>query len=419
VTVASTVVHGSADEGWGNVFDAFRRNFDDGLEDGAACCVYLDGRPVVDVWAGTADVEARRPWGADTIVVLRSGSKGAAAICAHMLVEWRQLDLDARVTRYWPEYGAVGKHDTRVRWLLCHEAGVPAVDRPLTLDDACAWEPVIRALEEQRPLWVPGTRNSYHPMTWGFLVGEVVRRVAGKTLGTFFADEVAAPLSLSAWIGLPTEQEPRVAPAVCDSVAVEHAALVEAVLDSLGLEPDERRLLAERLRELEEDPNSVTVRASTLSGAFADPWKAFQSRRARAAEFPSSNLITDARSLARMYAATVGEVDGIRLLASQTVDEICSYEPTSHPFAPPGLEPLAGLASARFLLGFLHLPCVGPRSFGHTGRGGSLGLADPDVGIGFGYVMNRMSMRADDPRVSSLLGAVAANIGDDNARPAP
>jgi CubicO group peptidase (beta-lactamase class C family) len=412
-------VHGTADEGWGNVLDAFGRNFDEGLEDGAACCVYLDGRPVVDVWAGTADIETRRPWDEDTIIVVRSGSKGAAAICAHMLVERRQLDLDARVTRYWPEYGATGKHDTRVRWLLCHEAGVPAVDRPLTLDDACAWEPVIRALEEQKPLWVPGTRNSYHPVTWGFLIGEVVRRVAGTTLGALFADEVAAPLNLSAWIGLPAEQEPRVAPAACDSVAVEHAALVETVLDSLGLEPNERSLLAERLRELEEDPNSVTARASTLSGAFADPWKAFQSRKARAAEFPSSNLMTDGRSLARMYAATVGEVDGVRLLTSQTVDAICSYEPTSRPFALPGLEPLAELTSARFLLGFLHLPLLGARSFGHTGRGGSLGLADPDVGVGFGYVMNRMSTRADDPRVSNLLAAVAANIGTDGAGPTP
>ena len=194
---------GFAASGWEAVAAAFADNFELHGELGAACCVYLDGRPVVDLWGGTADRRSGRPWDEDTVAVVFSTTKGATAICAHMLAERGELDLDAPVARYWPEFAAEGKGDLRVRWLLSHQAGLPVVDTPLSLEDACAWEPVIRALERQRPVWQPGTQQSYHAVTYGFLVGEVVRRATGRTLGRFFADEVATPLGLSAWIGLP------------------------------------------------------------------------------------------------------------------------------------------------------------------------------------------------------------------------
>ena len=211
-TTNATPVQGHVEEGWGKVADAFRANFEGNPgEVGAACCVYADGRPVVDLWGGLADREANRPWNKDTIVAVASTTKGATAICAHLLVQRGELDLDAPVVKYWPEFGAAGKEQIPVRWLLSHQVGLPVIDGPLTFEEACAWDPVIRALEAQKPEWEPGTEHVYHSMTFGFLVGEIVRRITGKSLGTFFADEVAAPLGLSAWIGLPEEQEGRVA----------------------------------------------------------------------------------------------------------------------------------------------------------------------------------------------------------------
>ncbi|HKD20491.1 MAG TPA: serine hydrolase domain-containing protein, partial [Rhizomicrobium sp.] len=205
-----TNINGVVEDGWGLVADILRTNLKEGRDLGAACCVYVDGRVVVDIWGGLADKESSRPWDRDTIVAVASTTKGATAICAHLLAQRGALDLDAPVVKYWPEFGAAGKEDVKVRWLLSHQAGLPIVDVPLTFEDACAWKPVIRALEAQKPLWKPGTEHLYHAMTYGYLVGEVVRRITGKTLGRFFAEEVAGPLGLSAWIGLPEEMEPRV-----------------------------------------------------------------------------------------------------------------------------------------------------------------------------------------------------------------
>jgi CubicO group peptidase (beta-lactamase class C family) len=163
------------------------------------------------IWGGVADTLTGRSWTGDTIVLVMSTTKGATAICANMLVERGQLDLDAPVVTYWPEFGAAGKEHIKVRWLLTHQAGLPFVDGPLTFEEACAWEPVIHALERQPPLWEPGTAHAYHAVTYGFLVGEVVRRISGISLGQFFRREVADPLALDAWIGLPAAQDHRAA----------------------------------------------------------------------------------------------------------------------------------------------------------------------------------------------------------------
>lgn len=179
-TVNQTAMQGRVEAGWGKVADVFRANFDGTPgEVGAACCVYVDGRPV-------ADRAAKRPWDKETIVAVASTTKGAAAICAHLLVQRGELDLDAPVVKYWPAFGAAGKEQIPVRWLLSHQAGLPIVDGPLTFEEACAWHPVIRALEAQKPVWEPGTEHVYHSVTFGFLVGELVRRITGKPLGRSF-----------------------------------------------------------------------------------------------------------------------------------------------------------------------------------------------------------------------------------------
>jgi CubicO group peptidase (beta-lactamase class C family) len=171
-------VNGVVKAGWEEVADTFCANFKKGKDLGAACCVYVDGNVVVDLWGGLADRETSRPWERDTVVAVASTTKGATAMCAHLLVQRGELDLDAPVIRYWPEFGGAGKEEVPVRWLLSHQAGLPVVDPPVIFEEACAWDPLIRALEVQKPLWTPGTEHLYHAQTFGFLVGEVVKRIA-------------------------------------------------------------------------------------------------------------------------------------------------------------------------------------------------------------------------------------------------
>ena len=408
-TTGGTAVHGYVEEGWGKVADAFRANFDgDPGEVGAACCVYVDGRAVVDVWGGLSDAEAKRPWNEDTIALVASTTKGATAICAHLLAQRGELDLDARVAEYWPEFGAAGKERIPVRWLLSHQAGLPVVDGPLTFEQACAWQPVIRALEAQKPAWRPGTEHLYHSVTFGFLVGEVVRRITGRSLGTFFADEVAVPLGLSAWIGLPEAHEPRVA-RVGYAAPFTLEEMTAGMIETTGLDRDTVVAWMDAVWS----PGSVQARAAELGGAL-DPTSNYPSTRAfRAAEFPFGNMLSDARSLARMYAATVSEVDGVRLLDPATVEQMTAVQTDRTRMH--GLPPQLTIPADRSFymsLGFWRacppMPWVGPGSFGHPGSGGSVGFADPDAGVGFGYVPNLWSFRIGEPRASNLAAAVVA-----------
>ena len=411
MTITDTATNG-VEQGWGKVADVFRANFDGNPgEVGAACSVYLDGRPVVDLWGGLADRAANRPWAADTVVQVASTTKGATAICAHLLAQRGQLDLDAPVAEHWPEFAAAGKADIPVRWLLSHQAGLPIVDGPLTFEQACAWDPVIRALEAQPPLWQPGTMHGYHAVTYGFLVGEVVRRITGRTLGTFFAEEVAAPLGLSAWIGMPESAEPRLA-------RVENAApfsatdLIAGMVEATGLDADTVTAWVESMWT----PDAVQLRAGMLGGALDPATGYFSTRAWRAAEFPAANMIADARSLARMYAATVSEVDGVRLLSPETVARATEVQTdrTRMYGLPPGLDVPAD-RSFWVALGFGRscppMPMVGPGSFGHPGSGGSIGFADPDARVGFGYVTNHWYFPPDDPRAAGLAAAVRACLG--------
>jgi len=404
----SADVQGNVEEGWGKVADVFRANFEDPGEIGAACCVYVAGRPVVDLWGGLADREANRPWREDTIGLVASTTKGAAAICAHLLVERGELDLDAPVIRYWPEFGQAGKSEIPVRWLLSHQAGLPIIDTPLTFEQMCAWDPVIRALEAQQPLWEPGTEHLYHPHTYGYLVGEVVRRITGRTLGTFFADEVAAPLGLSTWIGLPEEHDERVA-RMWHAPPPSMEQRIPAFVERTGLSAADVSAWLEAVY----GPGSPYARLAEF-GRPSDPaFDVVNSRAFRAAELPAANLVTDARSLARMYAATVSEVDGIRLLQPETVQAmtVVQTDTTRMHRLPPGID-LPAERSFYMSLGFWRagpaLRMVGPGSFGHPGGGGSIGFADPDHQVGFGYIPNLGAFEVADRRADNLAAAVAA-----------
>ena len=386
-------VQGRVEPGYEKVRDAFAANFEAHGDVGAAFCLHVGGVPVVDVWAGAADADTGRPWEEDTLQLVFSTTKGATAMCALLLAERGQLDLDAPVAEYWPEFAAEGKERIPVRWLLSHRAGLPVAATTPPLDECLRWDPVIAALAASPPVWEPGTAHGYHALTYGWLVGEVVRRVSGRSLGTFFADEIAGPLGLDFWIGLPRAHHRRVSRLLAMRMGVEDPS----VFESSGLPPEVLAVI-----KAFSDPSSLSMRALLLSGAFADD-DVWNDPAVHAAEVPAANGITTARSLSRLYAACVGEVDGMRVLSPDTVKQASSTESE-------GVDRVL-LMPSRFGLGFMlpspFSPVGGPSSFGHYGAGGSLGYADPDAGIGYGYVMNKMTANlGGDPRTLGLTAAV-------------
>lgn len=373
--------------GFENVREAFEKNFADGLEIGAAFAAYHDGKKVVDLWGGLADPKTERQWEEDTIMLVFSTTKGATAICANRLAQEGRLDVDAPVVRYWPEFGRAGKEHIPVDYLLSHRAGLAWVDEPLTLDQALAWEPMIHALERQAPLWEPGTAQGYHAVTYGYLVGEVVRRLTGRTIGTYFRDEVAEPLGLDFWIGLPEVHEPRVG----------------RLIGAFGGDRDDTGAdeSGATLADLA-GPDSMLWKALTAGGSFAESG-IFNTRAVHAAEVPGAAGIGDARSIARMYAACIGEVDGIRLLTPEQLRDATTQRTQGPNIVLLDLDLQFGLG---FILRTGIVQLGGPGSFGHFGAGGSAGWADPDARLAFGYVMNRMDMGlAGDPRSYKLVNA--------------
>ncbi len=371
------------------VREAFAANFDQHGDIGAAVCVYRDGRPVVDLWGGIADLDTGRPWTRDTLQLVYSATKGATATAAHLLVQRGALDLDAPVAEYWPEFAANGKAEVTVRWLLSHQAGLVALDQAVPLAEALAWGPMTAALAAQRPQWAPGTAHGYHGRTWVWLVGEVIRRASGRTPGRFFAEEVAAPLGLDFFIGLPASERDRVSRMVDKQPDVDLTTVPpEAV-------PEGLREMVDAWR----DPNSLSNRAF----AVTDPAGIdFNSPKVQAAELPSSNGIGTARALARMYAALIGEVDGVRLLTPETLASAAKEQAN-------GTDAVLA-APSRFSSGYMlpveTNPMTGQNAFGHTGRGGSLAFADPEHGIAFSYAMNHIVGGSGDCRAASLVDAV-------------
>ena len=298
-------VDGTVERGYEAVRDAFAANFAERGEVGAACAVYVEGRKVVDLWGGVADHVTGRPWTEHTINVIWSATKGPVGALMHLLAQRGQIDLDRPVAAYWPEFASNGKQDITVRMILNMRAGLPVIEAPLTFDDLLAGTPVVASLEGQAPVWPPGTTHGYHAFTYGFLLGEVVRRVTGRSIGQVFAEEVAAPLGLDFWIGLP------------------------ARAGAPGGPPDRRRPRRPGGRS-RRCPRRSACRGEAFARAFADPtslthrvlrpagsgWEnsALNEARAHQAEWAFGGGICDARSLARLYAACVEEVDGVRLL---------------------------------------------------------------------------------------------------------
>ncbi|HEX4478751.1 MAG TPA: serine hydrolase domain-containing protein [Polyangiaceae bacterium] len=365
-------VTGYCAPGFEPVREAFAQNFRDGLEAGAATSVVVDGKTVVDVWGGASDEHGKEPWGEDTIVQVMSTTKGMTTLVAHLLVERGLLDLDAPVARYWPEFAEAGKGAIPVRYLLTHQAGLAALDQlqpPGALQD---WQRVTTLLAAQKPGWEPGSALGYHAVTFGFLVGEVIRRITGKTVGRMIREEIAGPLGVDFQLGFDESVDPRVA------FLIDPEPAPEGVIDLVNA--------------ITMDPFGQLSRAFLV--AIPTPDTSFNSRGARAAEMPASNGHTNARALARIYGALArgGEIDGTRLLKSETIARATEKQVG-------GIECVDGL-EMHFGLGFMlrrpDASVVGPRAFGHTGFGGSMGFADPDLKVGFGYVMNQLGNSVSD-----------------------
>ena len=413
-------IGGTVEPGFEGVRDAFAANFAEHGEVGAGFSLVVDGRTVVDLWGGVADVATMAPYEQDTLQLVFSSTKGATALCAALLAQRGELDVDAPVAAYWPEFGQHGKGDIPVRWLLCHKAGLAYIDTPVAMDDLLAWDPAVEALAGMAPLWEPGTAHGYHAVTYGWLVGEVIRRITGASVGTFFADEVASPLGLEFWIGLPDEQQARVAPLTNRALPRPgRPAPSSGAAEAPGMDAenpvveaaDEPEGLVEVLEKVL-GPDSMLVRALGASVALPLVGEGvFNEHQVRAAELPAANGVTTARSLARMYAAIVGPVGGITTAPLLTPEQIAavSTTQTSGPDMALFMETTFGLG---FMTASPFSPYGNPRSFGHAGAGGSVGYADPDNGLGFGYVMNRMLTNlSGDPRSQGLVRSVYDAIG--------
>ena len=399
-------VNGFYDPQFQRVADEFVRNFEERDEVGAAICVTLEGEAVVDLWGGSAQPDTGTAWTKDTICNGMSVTKGATSLCAHMLASRGLLDLDAPVTRYWPEFGQAGKEGIPVRMLLNHQAGLPALRQPLPIGAFYDWELMVKTLEKQEPWWKPGSTFGYHAFTFGFLVGEVVRRVSGKSLGTFFREEVAEPLGLDFWIGMPEEHESRVSP------------LIPAP------PPDPTGPMTPMMAAIMADPTSLQSLLVFNSGGYMMPGPdgvmGFNTRAAHAAEIGSVSGMTNGRAVAGMYAplANGGSLNGVTLVNRDTLARMAAVSSA-------GSLDASILIPLRWALGYVkttdnrrvpgcdenNILIMSEEAFGHTGFGGHLGFADPAARMSFGYVHNKMGGGDTTTRGQSLIDAVYLSLG--------
>jgi len=383
---AEQPIHGSCAPGFEPVRDALAAAFARGEEIGAAVAVEVGGENVVDLWAGHADAGRTRPWQRDTIANVYSTTKGVVAILAHRLAEQGRLDLDAPVVRYWPEFAQHGKERIRVSDLLCHRSALPALRELLPEQSLFDWTAMTSALAAERPWWEPGSAHGYHAVTYGWLIGEVIRRITGKSVGTVLRDEITGPLAIDFAIGLAERDDARCAELTAPPIGV-----------PIEGEPNLMELIMS-------DPTSVTALAFINPPSLMLPGTV-NGRAWRGAEIPGANGHGTARALARLYGAIAngGSSGAVQVLGP----EAAARAATEHSCGPD----LVLRLRTRFALGFmLSQPgsAFGPNdgAFGHPGAGGSIAFADPKARLGFSYVMNRMGPRIlIDPRATALIDA--------------
>ncbi|MDG2113212.1 MAG: serine hydrolase, partial [Actinomycetota bacterium] len=362
-----TQVHGQVADGWEAVRAEFEANFADRGEVGASVCVTHQGETVVDLWGGTIDKQGT-PWEEDTLVTVFSSTKGGVALAAHLLADSGELDLDAPVAELWPEFATRGKEQVTNKMMLNHTAGVPTFKDPLPPGAATNWDLMCDRLAAEEPWWEPGTRNGYHMITYGWTAGELVRRASGRSLGTFFAEEVAGPAGADFHIGLPESEHGRVAKVITYRArpGEEFGEFTQALLA-------DRKSLQNKawLNQGDFDPNSP------------DTWSA---------EIGGGGGVSNGRGMAAVYRAAalgdfVGEQQARRMsrVSVATERDATLLLPTRF-----GEGFMLSMDNRRRPFGDVDSAIIGHRAFGHVGAGGSIGFADPDLGMSMGYAMNQM-----------------------------
>ncbi|WEK62215.1 MAG: serine hydrolase [Candidatus Microbacterium colombiense] len=386
--------HGTVAPGFERIRDEFEAGFAEKPDMGAALSILHHGQPVVDLWGGIADERSRAAWSGETISVIFSCTKGLVSILAARLVQEGLLDYEAPVVTYWPEFAAAGKEDVRVKHLLSHRSGLSAPRSPLTVEQIVDWDEVVRQLEAQAPLWEPDSGYAYHAITHGWLIGEVIRRVSGRSVGQYFADVVTTPLGVDAWIGLPAKEGPRVAHMQVGSTLAE--------------------LTAQQAAARNHDEIDWSRRAMTLGGALAPeligPGESdgFNSSDIHQAEIPGAGGIASARALAAIWSATITSVGGVRLLDDETIATATVPQSEGSPvWSIPGPWPRWGMG---FQLDSEARRYTTAHGFGHDGAGGQVAFADPAAGVGFAYLTNQMEA-IDDLRGTRVVDALRAALG--------
>lgn len=390
------VIQGEYDDAFAAVVAGFEQNFVDQGEVGASLCVMHEGRAVVDLWGGMRSVEDEVPWTKDTISVIFSSTKGAVALAGHSLVSEGKLDLDAPVRDYWPEFACNGKEEATVRMMFDHSVGVPCLRDKLPDGSCCDWEYMAQRIAAEEAFWVPGTRNGYHMMSFGWTVGELIRRVSGESLGQYFQRAIAGPAGAQCWIGLPEEQQANVAPII-------------------AARPTRGAPVSRFTKSLLSEPNSISAKALFNQGGFKP-----NSPACHRAEIGGGGGLSNGRGLARLYApfACGGELDGHTYVDSVTLARMQEVACATH-------EDATLLIPSRFGLGFMKSmdnrrsqevakdsAILGAAAFGHVGAGGSIGFADPAHKLSFGYTMNKLGLGLLlNERGQSLVDATYRSLG--------
>ena len=400
----TTTVNGFTAPGWEQVHEVFGRTIDSKQDVGAAVSIFHEGKCVVDLVGGFFDTESIKPYEHDTLQLVFSSTKGVTAIAVAMCVERGLLSYDEPVALFWPEFARAGKEKATVAQLLSHQVGLYTVEGPVAHADVLDWNFMVERLAATAPAFPIGSTHGYHAITFGWLAGELVRRVDGRNIGRFIAEEIANPLGVEIYVGLPEFLESRVSPLNTGWRRAEGEPAPK-------VDPQERELL-EKITA----PGSPGSKALSLNGAFSVAG-GFNRRDIHAAEIPAANGITNARSLATMYAATVGEVHGaqgpVRLVSPETMSKM------SLSVTPPGEADLCLIIPTTFSMGFMtpnsYIPFSGPGTFGHSGFGGSISFADPVREMSFSYVMNKLGRAIVGDDRSARLIAAAVRCADADA----
>ena len=388
----NTPIKGHCDPKFQTVADRFRDNFEKSGEVGASCLVSIDGKTVVDLWGGYKDKAKTQEWEENTLSIVFSCTKAATALCAQILIDRGALDLDAPVSRYWPEFAQNGKEGVSVKMMLGHQSALPALRGPVKPGGFYDFDYMAERLAAEEPFWEPGTDNGYHMLTFGWTLGEMVRRLSGKSFGTFFKDEIADPLGLEFYIGAPAAAFPRIAPMI-----------------NANMGPD--ALKSEFWQNVFTKPQSISHLALMNNGGHYHDTEA-----AWRAEIGGAGGISNARAIAKMFAPLAQNKDAY--LSSARIKDmsgLCAQSKKDRTLTIP----------TRFGQGFMlkmdnrtthpgegNSLIIGEHAFGHVGAGGSIGFADPEAGLAFGYTMTQMGAGILlNPRGQGLVDAVYSALG--------